>query len=66
MRRYSLTVTFAWVSIVAMVALGGALVWESSRLLQDQALVQAKHTAQSFVTVEIVRELAPSAFSTGG
>ena len=46
MRRYSLTVTFAWVSIVAMVALGGALVWESSRLLQDQALVRG----QAFVT----------------
>jgi diguanylate cyclase (GGDEF)-like protein len=64
-RRLRLTATFAIVSLVAMTALGAALVWVSAHLLQQQALLQAQRTAEAYVRVGVEREVPETAYRTG-
>jgi diguanylate cyclase len=64
-RRLRLTATFALVSLVAMTALGVALVLVSAHLLQQQALMQAQRTAEAYVRVGVEREVPESAYKTG-
>ncbi len=65
MRRLRLTTTFAVVSLVAMTGLGGALVWTTSHLLQQQALTQAARTAQAYVSSAVEEYVPEDAFRTG-
>ena len=65
MRRLRLTATFALVSLVAMTALGAALVTASAHLLQQQALIQAQRTAEAYVRVGVEREVPETAYQTG-
>ena len=65
MRRLRLTTTFALVSLVAMTALGAALVWATSHLLQQQALSAAARTAQAYVLAGVEREVPEDSFRTG-
>ncbi len=64
-RRLRLTTTFALVSLVAMTGLGTALVWTTSRLLQQQALTQAARTAEAYVSSGVEREVPEDAIRTG-
>ena len=48
-----------------MIVLGGALVWTTSHLLQQQALTEAARTAEAYVASGVEREVPESAFSTG-
>jgi hypothetical protein len=64
-RRLRLTATFALVSLVAMTALGAALVLVSSRLLEQQALLQAQRTAEAYARAGVEREVPESAYRTG-
>jgi diguanylate cyclase len=64
-RRLRLTATFALVSLVAMTALGVALVWVSAHLLQQQALLQAQRTAEAYVRFGVEREVPQTAYRTG-
>ncbi len=53
MRRFGLTRTFALVSLLAMVALGVALVWASATLLRNQAMTAGSSTAQTYVQLAL-------------
>jgi diguanylate cyclase len=64
-RRLRLTATFALVSLVAMTALGVALVGVSAHLLQQQALIQAQRTAEAYVRVGVEHEVPETSFRTG-
>ena len=65
MRRLRLTATFAVVSLVAMTGLGGALVWTTSHLLQQQALTQAARTAEAYVSSAVEEYVPEDSFRTG-
>ena len=65
MRRLRLTTTFALVSLVAMSALGAALVLATSHLLQRQALSEAARTAQAWVLAGVEREVPEDTLRTG-
>jgi diguanylate cyclase len=64
-RRLRLTATFAVVSLVAMTGLGGALVWTTSHLLQQQALTQAARTAEAYVSSAVEEYVPEDSFRTG-
>jgi len=64
-RRLRLTTTFDVVSLVAMTGLGGALVWTTSHLLQQQALTQASRTAEAYVSAAVEQTVPEDAFLTG-
>ena len=64
MRRLRLTATFAVVSLVAMTGLGGALVWTTSHLLQQQALTQAARTAEAYVSSAVEEYVPEDSFRT--
>jgi diguanylate cyclase (GGDEF)-like protein len=63
--RRRLIATFSLVSLAAMTILGVALVWASNQLLQQQALLQAQHTAQAYVQGAIEGDVAPQQLVTG-
>ena len=56
MRRFGLTRTFALVSLLAMVALGLALVVASSTLLRRQAVAEGTRTAQAYALLALEQE----------
>jgi diguanylate cyclase (GGDEF)-like protein len=64
-RKLSLTTTFALVSLAAMAVLGVALVIASQRLLQGQALTQARYTAEAYVRVGVQAVTEPEMFAPG-
>ena len=53
MRRFGLTRTFALVSLLAMVALGAALVFASSTLLRQQAMAAGSQNAETYVRLAL-------------
>ena len=53
MRRFGLTRTFALVSLLAMVALGAALVFASSTLLRQQAMSAGSKNAETYVRLAL-------------
>ena len=63
-RRWSLTRYFAFVSILAMAALGCALVWVTSTVMRQQAVDDGIASAESVLTYA-VRPLPLSAFTNG-
>jgi len=63
--RRRLTATFSLVSLAAMTILGAALVWASNQLLQQQALLQAQHTAQAYVQGAVEGDIGPRQLVSG-
>ncbi len=65
MRRLTLTTTFALVSSIAMAVLGVVLVLLSRELLQQQALTQARRTAEAYVRVGVQQTTGPHMYGPG-
>ncbi|WP_233575213.1 bifunctional diguanylate cyclase/phosphodiesterase [Cellulomonas sp. PhB150] len=63
-RRWSLTRYFAFVSVLAMAALGCALVWVTSTVMREQAINDGTAAAES-VMAYAVAPLPASAFTEG-
>ncbi len=53
MRRFGLTRTFAFVSLLAMVALSLALIWASATMLRKQAMTAGSRTAEAYVALGV-------------